>query len=287
MPQAPHQYSFGIIGHPLVHSLSPALHNWIYTQMGIDAHYEAWDIAPDQLADFILKMREKPINGLSVTFPHKQAVIPYIDGRDELAKAVGAVNTLYLKNGLIIGANTDVSGFIQPLQRKAFVPKIALVLGAGGAARAVMAGINSLNKECDIFISSRDMHKANDLADDFMAIPIAWEKRSSVQANLIVNATPMGMSGSNTQKETALTGSDFKKILPSDGTGLVYDLVYNPLVTPFLKAAKETPCQMQDGLDMLFGQGMAQIKLWTGKTKLPKLKDVRKMLTEKKLVGRA
>jgi len=282
-----HRRTFGITGFPLGHSLSPALHTWVYGQIGLAADYRTFETPPDKLAEFMAKVRKEPIHGLSVTIPHKQTVMEHLDGLSELAKVVGAVNTLYWNDKLLMGTNTDVAGFLSPLEKRKFMPEAALVLGSGGAARAVLAGIRTLNPDSDIFIASRGMQKAVALADDFMGIPISWEKRTEVQVNLVVNTTPLGMTGTLGETETPLGKAGFEKILPSDGSGLVYDLVYRPLLTPFLLAAQSCSCQTQDGLDMLLAQGLAQIKLWTDPQyheKLPSAAEARERILRNNLL---
>ena len=283
-PPSGGRYTFGIVGHPLGHSLSPALHSWIYEKTGLNAAYLTFPTLPGDLPGFISKVRNDPIHGLSVTIPHKQTVLDLVDGLDRLAEKIGAANTLYWKEGRLIGANTDVEGFVFPLKNRKFIPDAALVLGAGGAARAVLAGIRQISPACDIFIAARNQQKAAGLASDFTATPIAWEKRASVKASLIVNTTPMGMAGGDGETESPLDLSGLEAILPADGSGLVYDLVYRPLATPFLQTARRLSCSVQDGLDMLIAQGIAQIRLWTGLENLPLPAEARKMILSNRLI---
>ena len=284
-PPSGGRYTFGIVGHPLGHSLSPALHGWVYEKTGLNATYLPFPTLPGDLPGFISKVRNDPIHGLSVTIPHKQAVLELVDGLDGLAEKIGAANTLYWKEGRLLGANTDVEGFIFPLSNRKFTTDAALVLGAGGAARAVLAGLRQMNPACDIFIAARNPQRASRLAADFAGTPIPWEKRTGVKAGIIVNTTPMGMFGGSDEQETPLDLSGLEAILPPDGSGLVYDLVYRPLATPFLQTAKQFSCSVQDGLDMLIAQGMAQVRLWTGLENLPLPAEARKMLLDKRLIA--
>lgn len=260
---------FGIIGHPLGHTMSPALHNWGFERCDIAAAYMAFPTAPERLGDFVTALRTLPIAGASVTIPHKEAIIPYLDGMTARARSVGAVNTLYWDEGKLMGENTDVTGFIAPLKAHTRRLNSALVLGAGGAAKAVLAGLRELGVD-DIRLANRSLERAQMVAAPFKADVIAWEERTSHTADLIINSTPLGMAG-NTVEQTPYPAAAF-----GSGTGIAYDLVYNPLRTRFLTEAQEAGWETLDGLHMFAEQGREQFRIWTG-VELPS-QDVRECI---------
>ena len=279
MNTKPAKFLFGIIGSPLGHTASPLLHTWAFAKMNLAAAYYSWPLQPEHLPSFVQAIRLLPIHGVSVTIPFKQVIIPYLDGLDNLATKIGAVNTLYWDAGKLKGTNTDVLGFIYPLRKLKVKPKIALVLGAGGAARGVLAGLRLISQETQIFIANRSFNKAQILAEEFNAQALPWPAslaiKQGLKPDLVINTSPMGMQGSESQAESPLSLKDFKDLHVGEqssrhyGEGisslpLAYDLVYRPLHTPFLQFAKQAGWQTQDGLDMLLGQGLEQLNIWTG-----------------------
>ncbi len=261
-------YLYGIIGHPLGHSLSPLLHNWMLARAGHPGVFEAWPTPPEDLVKFVKRVRALPVHGLAVTIPHKTAVLPLLDGLTDEARAVGAVNTLFWREGALWGHNTDVTGFLAPLRdfcAKNGTPRSALVLGAGGAANAVLYGLQSLGIK-DIRFAARNERSGLDLAARFGAVFTLWEERAANPAQIVVNATPLGMAGGAGEGESPLSVAEFSALnegfAPDDC--LAYDLVYNPLQTPFLLAAEAAGRAAQEGLTMLAAQGLAQFELWTG-----------------------
>lgn len=250
---------YGIIGHPLGHTMSPPLHNWAFGKLGIAGEYRAFPTAPDELKAFMGQVRELPVSGLSVTIPHKITVQAYVDGLSERVQAVGATNTLYWSGNRLLGENTDVYGFMAPLKGLPNVPRSALVLGAGGAARAVVAGLQELGV-AEIIITNRSADKAMDLACEFAVSAHDWDERTRVDAELIVNTTPLGMSG----ECVGLTPLPEDFCLSPNQT--LYDLVYNPLQTSFLALGEEHGCRIIDGLEMFVNQAVEQFRLWTGQT---------------------
>ena len=270
--------SFGIIGYPLGHSLSPALHNWVYRKIGLAAVYQAWPTPPEELEAFIRSLQGSPVRGVSVTIPHKQAIIKYLDELTPFAAQVGAVNTLFWEGNALCGANTDAPGFLAPLLERKFHPQTVLLLGAGGAARAVLAALCSLSPCPRIFIAARNPDQAQTLSADFKAQAIPWTERAALQADLAVNATPMGMSGGPAPNASPLVPEDFRAL--GRENCLACDLVYNPLQTPFLQAAQSAGWQVQDGLDMLIAQALEQIRLWSGVKELPGRPQIRQMLVQ-------
>jgi shikimate dehydrogenase len=247
----------GIVGHPLGHSLSPALHNWGFGQAGIPWVYLRWDLPRERLEGFMTAVRTLPIHGVSVTIPYKQAVIPFLDGVSDAAGRVGAVNTLLWDEGRLLGENTDVEGFVSPLERMDIRPRSALVLGAGGAARAVLIGLGMLGVG-SIRVCSRNEESARTLAGEFGVGMLPWDMRGSADADLVINATPLGMKGRfETLSPWPLDG------FPG-GVKCVYDLVYNPEVTVLLRQARNAGLPTLGGLGMFVRQALAQFRLWTG-----------------------
>lgn len=253
------QQLYGIIGYPLGHSQSPRVHNTAFQAQKLAKVYMAWPTAPEHLPAFVAAVRALPIAGLSVTIPHKESIIPLLDAITPTARQVGAVNTVFWRDGALCGHNTDMAGFMAPLQGKKFAK--ALVLGAGGAARAVLAGLQALG--CThIVLTNRTLATAMALAhafqDEGTIELVPWEERATIQADIIVNATPLGMRG-ETMGQTPYPAAAFADNEP----GLAYDLVYNPLHTRFLQEAAAAGWAVQDGLDMFVAQADEQFRLWT------------------------
>lgn len=261
------QKLYGVIGDPIGHSLSPVLHNTGFQAWGIPAAYLSWRIAPEALADFVRAARLLPVAGTSVTIPHKEKILPLLDRVTPLAQAVGAVNTLYWDGDELVGHNTDVEGFLYPLYDRPAFPS-ALILGAGGAARAALSGLLSLDGVERVYVTARRPEQARELVARVRPVPeehaaprqapavqtVPWEARGDVAAHLVVNTTPMGLSGGGAPEASPL--NVFR------GTGLAYDLIYQP--TPFLAAARAAGWDTLNGRDMFANQGSAQFTLWTG-----------------------
>lgn len=248
---------YGIIGYPLGHTLSPVLHNWGFDLLNIDAKYEAWPLHPEELFTFMSGYRSRPVDGCSVTIPHKQAIREYLDDQTYRAESVGAVNTLFWDKGKLTGDNTDVLGVVGPLKAIGRRFDSALVLGAGGAARAAVAGLIELGVK-DIVVANRTSSKAVIIAHDFGIRAARWEERQHTHCELLVNTTPLGMAG------------EFEQYSPwplavFDKDTVVFDLVYNPLKTRLIEDAENSGCKTVSGLEMFLHQGLAQFKIWTGK----------------------
>ena len=235
--------------------------------------FYAWPLLPERLTEFIHMARALPIHGLSVTIPHKTAVLPLLDGLTAEAQAVGAANTLFWRDNKLWGHNTDVAGFLAGLDSFRNRPgklASALVLGAGGAACAVLYALRSLGVP-QIRLAARNEQTGAALAARFNAQFTPWENRSSSPAQLVVNTTPLGMAGSTGENETPLSAPEFVALAEDfpPAACLAYDLVYNPRQTPFLYAAAAAGWGTQGGLTMLAAQGLAQFELWTGQPQLP------------------
>lgn len=263
---------YGIIGHPLGHSVSPLVHNWGLQTLGINAVYLRWPLTAMQLSGFLQAVRAVPISGLSVTIPHKQSVIPFLDECTPQAAQSGAVNTIFWHDGRLCGDNTDISGFLTPLEKQGKgCPHRALVMGCGGAARAVLVALAEMRVK-DVSVTGRSREKTEALAQEFNAFSLAWEERGDWQGDLLVNATPLGMSGPYS------SDSPWPKIASWTGINCVYDLVYTPLETSLLREARAHKVQCISGLEMFLGQACAQFKLWT-KAALP-MDSLRQLVTQ-------
>ena len=255
-----------LIGHPVAHSLSGAMHQAAFDARGIDAAYELWDRAPINLGDAIVEIRGgDEFLGANITIPHKERVVPMIDRLTEEAHATGAVNTITREGGRLVGHNTDVPGFSAALDKlvgRAKMPRQAVVLGAGGGARAVVYG---LIREgfTRIVVFNRHLHRAEGLVKHFGRSAAHMELRAMpwhpsiieselAKTKILVNATSIGLLGD----ETPVPG----EALPSDL--LVLDLIYSR--TRLLREAASAGCTFLDGELMLLHQGAAAFTLWTG-----------------------
>jgi shikimate dehydrogenase len=250
-----------VIGDPIGQSKSPAIHGFWLEQSGLTATYRATRVTVSDLADFIASRRTDPHwRGCNVTMPHKQAVIPLLDRLDPLAARVGAVNTIVPEDGKLVGYNTDVPGFLEPLRSMLGQPhlfRMARVLGTGGAARAIVTAL--AGQGMVIVLAGRDPgkartaldaldpageHHAVDLAHFATATDFAFDDRAGC-FDLIVNATSLGMTGQ------APLAFDLSHAPPGS---VFYDIVTSPLDTPFLHAARAAGFATVDGLAMLIGQ---------------------------------
>jgi shikimate dehydrogenase len=256
-----------ITGHPVKHSRSPLIHGYWLKRYGIEGSYERIDVAPGDFGDFLKGFRDRGFAGGNVTIPHKEAAFAGVDRRTERAERLGAVNTLWSENGILWGDNTDVLGFMAHLDESLGTGweqavDTALVLGAGGAARAVAAGLQDRPLK-RIFVANRTLSKAEDLVRDLRpGSPVAletsaWEALGRVvpHAQLIVNTTSLGMTG-----QPPLT----LDLTRASRTAVVADIVYVPLQTPLLAAAAAQDLRTVDGLGMLLHQAVPGFQRWFG-----------------------
>ncbi|MBE0554904.1 MAG: shikimate dehydrogenase [Rhodobacteraceae bacterium] len=253
----------GVIGHPIAHSRSPALHGHWLRRYGIRGHYVPMDVAPADLKETLNLLPRIGFVGLNVTIPHKEAVLQLADVVSDRAALIGAANTLiFRKDGRIHADNTDGAGFIANLRQNApdWNPAAgpAAVFGAGGAARAVVAALIEVGVP-EIRITNRTRPRAEALRADFGAKVVVedWVQAANMLegASTVVNTTSLGMAGK----------ADFR--VPLDGlepAALVTDLVYNPLQTDFLQAAADRGCRTVDGLGMLLHQAAPGFERWFG-----------------------
>ena len=256
-----------VIGNPVSHSLSPIMHNAAFNRMGLNAAYLAFEV--ENLEEAIRGIRGLGIQGVSVILPFKNQVIPFLDEVEAVAEKIKAVNTIQNKGGKLIGHNTDWRGAMETLEEEVDLKgKNVLLLGAGGAARAIGFGLKE--KGSQVIISNRSPDKANELAKDlgFVYQPLLSIKEPKF--DVIINATSVGMSPHDA--ETPLP----KKLL-KEGM-VVMDIVYQPLKTKLLQEAEEQGCRTIDGLEMLARQGAGQLEIWTGKR--PEIEEIKRDLRQ-------
>lgn len=255
----------GLIGYPLGHSLSPEIHAAALKACGIQGEYALFQIQPDDqqsLIDLLARVRNGEITGLNVTIPHKQNVIPLLDDLTPTAEAVGAVNTIWMQNGKLTGDNTDVPGFLADLngflgkwKEESGTQKSALILGAGGSARAVRYALFKDNWK--VTIAARRIEQAEELANSFTLQTMHLHNLQPSTFNLIVNTTPVGMSPNAGE-------SPWPEDLPIPPNAAVYDLVYNPRETKLVREARAAGLSATTSLGMLIEQAALAFEIWTG-----------------------
>lgn len=261
-------HRLGLIGHPLTHSLSPKIHAAALKDCGVDGDYSLFPVRPDDehgLQDLLARVRSKEILGLNVTIPHKQNVIRLLDELTLTARAIGAVNTIYFLNNKLIGDNTDATGFIKDLYRflagiqsQIANRKSAIVLGAGGSARAVVYAL--LNDGWQVTIAARRLEQAQQLTATFFNYELRITDFTDLRLStfdLLVNATPLGMAPNIDQ-------SPLPENLSFPRHAAIYDLVYNPRETKFVREARAQGLSATTGLGMLIEQAALAFEIWTG-----------------------
>ena len=254
---------FAVIGDPIAHSMSPAMHNDLFQAYGIDAHYQPLHVRRENLKEAVIGLKAIGIAGFNITIPHKETIIPFLDKLDPLAEAIGAVNTVVNEDGKFVGYNTDGSGYLQGLLTllPTIKEKNILIIGAGGAARALyftlaQAGVNRLD------ICNRTTQKAKQLINEcpfhVLSVAIGKEEAEKKLADyqLLIQTTPIGMSPNIESLPLSLHN------LETDA--LVSDIIYNPLETKILREAKNKGAKIQNGLDMFVYQGALAFEKWTG-----------------------
>jgi shikimate dehydrogenase len=280
----------GIIGQPICHTLSPAMHNAVYEELGLDWVYVPLPVEDEaDLMRFMGAARVLPFVGFNVTMPFKQAILPLCDEVAMLAKMAGAVNTVHVVDGRFIGYNTDGRGLVESLESDAgFVPegRDVVILGAGGAAGAALVSL-MLGKAASVTIANRDVPKAEELVSR-MASHARETKLSAVElgadaeehvraADLIVNATPLGMK------------PDDPTPVPSDWIAagqVVVDMVYGPVTTKLVAESRERGAKTLDGLGMLVAQGATAVDIWSGSAQVRTPRDVMRRAAEEVLALR-
>jgi shikimate dehydrogenase len=268
MPLFTSHFRLGLIGYPLGHSLSPQLHAAALQVCALKGDYSLFPISSDDtqgLKDLLTRVRSGEIQGLNVTIPHKQNVMQFLDELTPTAQSIGAVNTIYFRENGLIGDNTDAPGFLADLKRifnlSSFIlPSSALVLGAGGSARAVVYAL--LNEGWEVTVAARSMEQAQQLVNSFMGyqLRITDFTLSNIELSniaLIVNTTPLGMTPNIDQ-------SPWPENLPFPPHAAIYDLVYNPRETKLVKDACSQGLSAITGLGMLIEQAALSFETWTG-----------------------
>ena len=258
----------GVIGWPVEHSVSPVMHNAAFAALGLDWCYVPFPVRPEGIGDVLKGMRALGIRGINATVPHKQALLPLVDELTPAARAIGAVNTVYWHDDRLVGHNTDAGGFLRALLEAGCAPEgcSALVLGAGGAARAVVYALAGV---CDqVTILNRSPERARALTDALAASPAratlyagALDQqeiaRVAGRAQIVVQTTPLGM-WPRVESTVWPEGVAF----PPDA--FLYDLVYNPRETHLVRLARQAGAAVSSGLGMLVHQGAEAFALWTG-----------------------
>jgi len=257
-----------VVANPIKHSISPFIHNSAFEATNTNGVYLAWEVDATELAETVANIRRYQMYGINLSMPYKEQVIPYLDQLSEEACLIGAVNTVVNREGTLIGYNTDGKGFFKSLPSFKISKKRLVLLGAGGAAKAILAqAILDGVSQISVFVRSSSMEKTRPYLEkiqnatgfrvDLFALEDVQDFQDSItQADLLVNATSVGMDGSSQPIPTSI-------ILPEKL--LVADVIYQPFETPFLKWARNQGNQSINGLGMLLYQAAEAFELWTGK----------------------
>lgn len=257
----------GVIGEPIAHSLSPVMHNAAITHLGLDYVYYPFPVRPEALSRAIEWFRVIDLQGFNITIPHKQAIIPLLTEISPTAQLVGAVNTAYRTPQGWAGTNTDVQGFVAPLKNlRDWQGTEVLVLGYGGAARAVVVGCQQLGCK-QIHVVGRNPEKLRDFHQSWAAafpglVSIhPWQSLAVLfpHADLIVNTTPIG-----TTPDINISPVESSVMQKLKSGAIAYDLIYNPAKTLFLQQAEQNGAKIFNGLEMLVQQGAAALEIWLG-----------------------
>ena len=274
MPQITSQTAvIGVIGHPIAHSFSPQMHNAAIRALGMDCCYVAFHVLPDRVGEAVAGVRALGLRGLNVTVPYKQAVMPFLDEISEEASAIGAVNTIALRDDKLLGYNTDVYGILAALRLGAGLdplPEEVVVLGAGGAARGIVYALATCDAVRRITVLNRTVPKAERLAQEMAgraarrqplrtlagSVDVSEVRAASETAGLIINATSVGMH----PHEGASVIEDASSFHPGQ---VLFDTVYNPRRTRLMDVARSGGAAAYNGLDMLVYQGAKSFEIWT------------------------
>ena len=258
---------YGVIGYPVRHSLSPLMHNTAFGVVGINAVYLAFETS--NLEGVVNAMKALPIKGISVTIPHKIRIIDHLDDLHPLASKIGSVNTVLNRDGRLIGYNTDASGALRALEEKVRLEGThSLVVGAGGAARSIAFAIKEMG--AIVTITNRTASRGSGLAEALGCGFVPWENMDHVDAELIVQTTPVGMA-----PNVNVCPIPVSMLKPGI---VVMDIIYNPLRTRLLRLAESRGCQVIDGVSMFVHQGAEQFRIWTNLD--PPLRVMEKVVKE-------
>ena len=257
-----------VVANPIKHSISPFIHNSAFEATNTNGVYLAWEVEATDLAETVANIRRYQMYGINLSMPYKEQVIPYLDELSEEARLIGAVNTVVNREGTLIGYNTDGKGFFKSLPSFKISKKRLVLLGVGGAAKAILAqAILDGVSQISVFVRSSSMEKTRPYLEkiqnatgfrvDLFALEDVQNLQDSItQADLLVNATSVGMDGSSQPIPTSI-------VLPEKL--MVADVIYQPFETPFLKWARNQGNQSINGLGMLLYQAAEAFELWTGK----------------------
>ena len=257
-----------VVANPIKHSISPFIHNSAFEATNTSGVYLAWEVDATELAETVANIRRYQMYGINLSMPYKEQVIPYLDQLSEEACLIGAVNTVVNREGTLIGYNTDGKGFFKSLPSFKISRKRLVLLGAGGAAKAILAqAILDGVSQISVFVRSSSIEKTRPYLEkiqnatgfrvDLFALEDVQDLQDSItQADLLVNATSVGMDGSSQPIPTSI-------VLPEKL--MVADVIYQPFETPFLKWARNQGNQSINGLGMLLYQAAEAFELWTGK----------------------
>ncbi len=255
--------TYCIIGDPVQHSLSPIMQNSAFSALGIKSSYISFRVPPRELKTSIESLKSIGIAGFNVTIPHKISILPYLDVLDNTASKSNAVNTVKNEGGQLTGYNTDLYGFIQPLYKRNidFKGIKVLIMGAGGAAYAIVTALSYEKEIGEIIIVNRSTQNASNLVQHGLKLGLNTHKddfnnlsKLALQSDLIVNATSIGLNN-----ESSPIGRD--NINPKS---IVYDIIYKPIITDLLGKAKDVNAKVVYGYEMLLAQGAQAFKIWTG-----------------------
>lgn len=253
-----------VIGDPIAHSKSPLIHNFWLGKLGIEAEYRACHVRPDELADYLAGRREDATwRGCNVTIPHKENIASLLDGQDAKARTVGAVNTVvHWAGGRLEGTNTDVDGVAAAVDSRDLTGRTVVIIGAGGAARSAFAFL--AGKDCDVRVLARTpekaLHAASERGFKVEAVPFNSVGGSFAGAALVINATQLGMKGQEPMPDFVLA-----ELAGAATDALVFDMVYAPLETALLAAARARGLRTADGLVMLVGQAATAFERFFGR----------------------
>lgn len=255
--------TYCIIGDPIHYSLSPAMQNAAFNSLGLNCTYIAFRVPKGELEESIFSLRSTNVAGFNVTIPHKVEVVKYLDDLDTTAKKANAVNTVHNSEGIFKGYNTDIYGFIEPLHKRnvIFNGMTILLLGAGGAAHAVIAALSDEKGIYKIIIANRSQKKAEELAEIGSTLGLQCEtvlmeniQDLAIRSHLIINTIPTRIDN----EESII---DYEHISKDS---IVYDIVYKPITTNLLENAKYAKAQVVYGYEMLLEQGAKAFEIWTG-----------------------
>jgi shikimate dehydrogenase len=255
--------TYCIIGDPIQHSLSPGMQNAAFAAAGLNCTYIAFRVPANELKESVESLRSINVSGFNITVPHKVEAMKYLDELDASAKKAAAVNTVNNIEGIFRGYNTDIDGFIEPLRKRHvdFQGMRVLVLGAGGAARAVVAALAQEGGISKVMIANRDVQRAGELTRigsglglKCETLPLDKAQDVSAECDMIVNATTVGLS----HEPSPIDHGHIKK------GSIVYDIVYRPIVTDLIENAKYAQATVVYGYEMLIEQGAKAFEIWTG-----------------------